>query len=69
MTFLGWVTIFGVAAILTAVALPLGRYMAHVFTGERTFLDPVLGGRNGSCIGSCASIRRRGRIGRRMPSV
>ncbi len=42
MTFLGWVTIFGFAAILTAVALPLGRYMAHVFTGERTFLDPVL---------------------------
>ena len=43
MTFLGWVTIFGFAAILTALALPLGRYMAAVYTGERTFLDRVLG--------------------------
>ena len=43
MTFLGWVTIFGFALILTAFALPLGRYMAAVYTGERTFLDPVLG--------------------------
>jgi K+-transporting ATPase ATPase A chain len=25
-----------------ATSLPLGRYMFHVFTGERTFLDPVL---------------------------
>jgi potassium-transporting ATPase potassium-binding subunit len=41
MTFLGWVTIFGFAAILTALALPLARYMAAVYTGERTFLDPV----------------------------
>ncbi|MEZ5315922.1 MAG: potassium-transporting ATPase subunit KdpA [Vicinamibacterales bacterium] len=29
-----------VAAI--ALSLPLGRYMARVFTGERTWLDPVL---------------------------
>ncbi len=42
MTFLGWLTIFGFAAILTLLALPLGRYMAAVYTGERTFLDPVL---------------------------
>ena len=41
MTFLGWLTIFGFAAILTLLALPLGRYMAAVYTGERTFLDPV----------------------------
>jgi K+-transporting ATPase ATPase A chain len=26
-----------------ATSLPLGRYMARVFTGERTWLDPVLG--------------------------
>jgi potassium-transporting ATPase potassium-binding subunit len=44
VTFLGWLTIFGFAAILTALALPLGHYMAAVFTGERTFLTPVLGG-------------------------
>jgi potassium-transporting ATPase potassium-binding subunit len=41
MTFLGWLTIFGFAAILTALAMPLGRYMAAVYTGERTFLDPL----------------------------
>ncbi len=44
MTFLGWLTIFGFAAILTALALPLGRYMAAVYSGERTFLDRVFGG-------------------------
>jgi len=42
MTFLGWLTIFGFAAILTVLALPLARYMAAVYTGERTFLDPVI---------------------------
>jgi K+-transporting ATPase ATPase A chain len=41
MTFLGWLTIVGFAAILTALALPLGRYMAAVYTNERTFLTPV----------------------------
>ena len=44
MTFLGWLTIFLFVAILTALAIPLGRYMAAVYTGEHTFLDPVLGG-------------------------
>ncbi|MGA2926730.1 MAG: potassium-transporting ATPase subunit KdpA, partial [Solirubrobacteraceae bacterium] len=44
MTFLGWVTIFGFAIILTVVALPLASYMAAVYTGERTFLDPLLRG-------------------------
>ena len=29
--------------ILTAISVPLGLYMARVFAGERTFLDPVLG--------------------------
>jgi K+-transporting ATPase ATPase A chain len=28
-------------ALLIAVTIPLGAYMAHVFAGERTFLDPV----------------------------
>ena len=44
MTFLGWLTIFLFVGILTALAIPLGRYMAAVYTGERTFLDPVLRG-------------------------
>jgi K+-transporting ATPase ATPase A chain len=44
MTFLGWLTIFGFAAILTLLALPLGRYMAAVYTNQRTLLTPVFGG-------------------------
>jgi K+-transporting ATPase ATPase A chain len=43
MTFLGWLTIFLFVTILTLLALPLGRYLAAVYTGERTFLDPILG--------------------------
>ncbi|MBV8991133.1 MAG: potassium-transporting ATPase subunit KdpA [Solirubrobacterales bacterium] len=43
MTFLGWLTIVLFALALTALALPLGRYMAAVYTGGRTFLDPVMG--------------------------
>jgi potassium-transporting ATPase potassium-binding subunit len=42
VTFLGWLTIFLFAVILTAVALALGRYMAAVYTGQHTLLDPVM---------------------------
>jgi potassium-transporting ATPase potassium-binding subunit len=42
MTVSGWLTILAFAVILTALALPLGRYMAAVYTGERTLLDPVM---------------------------
>jgi K+-transporting ATPase ATPase A chain len=41
MTFFGWLTIFLFAGLLTVFAIPFGRYMAHVYTGERTILDPV----------------------------
>jgi K+-transporting ATPase ATPase A chain len=41
MTFLGWLTIFAFAFVLTVLAIPLGRYMAAVYSGERTFLDPL----------------------------
>ncbi len=41
MTFAGWLTIVLFAVILTVLAMPLGRYMAAVYTGERTFLDPL----------------------------
>ncbi|MGZ4175637.1 MAG: potassium-transporting ATPase subunit KdpA [Solirubrobacteraceae bacterium] len=44
MTASGWLTIFLFCGILTALALPLGRYMAAVYTGEHTFMDRVLGG-------------------------
>src|ERR1700751_1084393 len=39
MTFLGWLTIVLFVVILTALAMPLGRYMAAVYAGERTILD------------------------------
>jgi K+-transporting ATPase ATPase A chain len=41
MTFTGWLTIFLFVTLLTVLAMPLGRYMAAVYTGERTFLDPL----------------------------
>ena len=41
MTFLGWLTIVAFVAVLTVLAAPLGRYMAAVYTGERTLLDPL----------------------------
>jgi K+-transporting ATPase ATPase A chain len=41
MTFAGWLTIVLFAVILTALAMPLGSYMANVYTGKRVFLTPV----------------------------
>ncbi len=29
-------------AVLVVLAIPLGRFMAHIMDGERTFLSPVL---------------------------
>jgi potassium-transporting ATPase potassium-binding subunit len=44
MTFLGWFTIVMFAVILTAAAIPLGGYLAKVYTGERVFLSPIFAG-------------------------
>jgi K+-transporting ATPase ATPase A chain len=44
MTFTGWLTIILFAVILTALALPLGGYMAKVYTGKRVFLSPIFSG-------------------------
>src|SRR5258708_16419204 len=44
MTFSGWLTIFLFVAVLTILAMPLGRYMAAVYSGERTMLDPLFRG-------------------------
>jgi len=41
MTFTGWLTIFLFVTVLTVLAVPLGNYMATVYAGERTFLDPL----------------------------
>jgi K+-transporting ATPase ATPase A chain len=43
MTFTGWLTIVLFVGILTALAIPLGNYMAAVYTGKRTFMDRILG--------------------------
>ncbi|MBL8691123.1 MAG: potassium-transporting ATPase subunit KdpA [Rhodospirillaceae bacterium] len=42
MTINGWIQIAIYFAVLTALVVPLGRFMARVFAGERTFLTPVL---------------------------
>src|ERR1700720_1746846 len=42
MTINGIAQILVFTAIIAAVAMPLGIYMARVFSGERTFLSPVL---------------------------
>ncbi len=42
MTINGWLQIAFYMAVLTALVVPLGRFMASVFEGERTFLSPVL---------------------------
>jgi K+-transporting ATPase ATPase A chain len=42
MTINGWIQIAIYFVVLTALVAPLGRYMARVFEGERTFLSPVL---------------------------
>jgi potassium-transporting ATPase potassium-binding subunit len=44
MTVSGWLTIILFAVILTALALPLGSYMAAVYSGRRVFLSPIIVG-------------------------
>jgi K+-transporting ATPase ATPase A chain len=44
VTFYGWLTIVLFVVILTALAMPLGGYMAKVYTGERTILTPLFAG-------------------------
>ena len=42
MTANGWFQIGLFLAVVLALTRPLGAYMARVFQGERTFLDPVM---------------------------
>ncbi len=42
MTINGWIQIALYSAIVILLVKPFGGYMARVFTGERTFLSPVL---------------------------
>ncbi len=43
MSGMGLLQIVIYFAVLTALAVPLGGFMARVYAGERTFLSPVLG--------------------------
>src|SRR5262245_53126592 len=42
MTVIGWMQILLFCAIVAALVVLLGGYMTRVFSGERTFLSPVL---------------------------
>lgn len=42
MTLLGWIQIALFCVIVVALVKPLGWYMTRVFSGERTFLSPIL---------------------------
>jgi K+-transporting ATPase ATPase A chain len=42
MTLIGWPQIALYCTIIVALVKPLGGYMTRVFSGERTFLSPVL---------------------------
>jgi K+-transporting ATPase ATPase A chain len=44
MTVAGWITIVLFAIVLTALALPLGSYMAAVYSGRRVILSPIFAG-------------------------
>jgi potassium-transporting ATPase potassium-binding subunit len=43
VSFLGWLQIGLLIAVVTALTPPLGRYMADLFSGRRVFLSPLLG--------------------------
>jgi len=42
MTVIGWIEILLYCAIIVAITPVLGAYMTRVFSGERTFLSPIL---------------------------
>jgi potassium-transporting ATPase potassium-binding subunit len=42
MNIYGWIQLVFYMAVLIALAKPLGSFMARVYQGERTFLDPVM---------------------------
>ena len=60
----GWLQIAIFVAVVIALTRPLGAYMARVYTGQRVFLTPVLGGASGSPTGSSGSTPRASRTGR-----
>src|SRR4051794_2009609 len=51
MTANGLLQIAVFCVVVTATAIPLGHYMARVFTGERNLFTPVLGPLEGAIYG------------------
>lgn len=49
MTFIGWAQIGLYMLALLLLVKPLGAFMAHVYQGERTWLDPLLKPVEGLC--------------------
>ena len=43
MTLVGWLQIALVLALVVACSIPLSAFITRVYSGERTFLSPVLG--------------------------
>jgi K+-transporting ATPase ATPase A chain len=44
MTFYGWFTIIAFVVLVTLFAIPLGSYMAKVYTGQRVIFTPLFAG-------------------------
>ena len=42
MNIFSWLQLIIYMVVLIALAKPLGSFMAGVYQGERTFLDPIL---------------------------
>src|SRR5579872_7245104 len=42
MTVIGWIQILLYCAVIVAITPLLGAYVTRVFSGERTFLSPIL---------------------------
>jgi K+-transporting ATPase ATPase A chain len=55
-------------ALVTAISVPLGLYMARVFAGERTMLDPFYGRLSAGSIASAEFDPTPRRRGSNMPS-
>ena len=68
MTAGGWGQIVLFVVVLVGLAMPLGNYMARVYTGERVFLTR-LAVPSASCTGPYGSPRSTVRIGRRTPAA
>jgi K+-transporting ATPase ATPase A chain len=60
MTAFGWAEIALTLGLVFAAAFPLGKYMATIFTGGRSFLSPVLGPVEGGVYKICGVDPQRG---------